>query len=1295
MGKKTRKDLLMDIDYAFELIASEFETFVSTTVGDDNFYELYDQLDFLISEIKKKGEELTQFGNKNVGMYGNRISEGQADRYAEYYSLVHILYTITTDFKEGKTDLLEKFKQYDGIEERRHEFIFDQDGDPDDFPEEAAFQEYKKLKDSYVSKFKNTLEYKRITESANDLSKNVEALLDVLDVKRIFYDHPEYHDQLETDDPKEFERIEALKFQRIAEEQEKKAEKERLAKEQLIKETEKDYEYDKELLAKHEKAEESGEYKKDIDDEAINSDETRNYIRAQIARTNLLQRNHPEMKELAQAFRAASKNLSGIHNSATNNEASAERITTFIILDQLVSYAFSLKDEGNMEKFNELVNLSRQDIGRIVGRLREHETKKGIFDKYIENLTFNETLNNRRRLISLNGNKEMVDSLNSDLEIKMLLGGNYEIKKALSGVIDSSISRMEKSVDENSRIYKLFDSIKAEMQMLKDEVLVDGNNKVTDGAIHKISRVAAISQIMLNDAEDKEFLNNLDEAALEEKIGILADYLEKSNYIKDILKGEDIISNGLNLIELVSKPGTLAQHLNELDYSKKLFTGKEALRPGTTMSEFEKQLRKDKLERIRMEEEKALKLSQMKDGYYDVGKNSYYYAKQEFVKTGDALKALADKNNQVFSLMSDAPIPTGKTPEEKKKAEEQKALQNNLKNVFGGLTEVSQLLISNGNLKDNFGIKNIEGYTKDSEDLTKISARLDNMIESCSNLMEYEFSDEDDFKKLYSSLVNARGRIDEITSGSLCVPDKEYIAENGIKATFIDDGNPDLKIIADKFAAENYASDVEVSWVGAKEPLFPHDPCSKDIIQGNVGDCYFVATLASIASKSPQTIRDMMTYNQKDDTVTVRFYNTKNEPVYVTVPNTVPEYKYKSFSGDEKVTNVFSAGARWVQIMEKAFQKSGLAGRDTGKTTLEGGLRIYANKVLLGPMVKGLTLNEIGEFHDFKISQEPQQKFPQEYQKEDLEIYNKLKSLHESGIMISGGVKDDAARTPDNVLGLPGGHAYGITGFSEENGVKYVHIKNPHGGPGRTYDGKHHLPKEVPEEIANGESKLELRDFLNNFDSVAAADVKTSPLYRSNEAIVEKESMLYSDTIREMDHFLQECSKIKSGEDETLPKQLIDLRKKSTLAVEALKDPFIRPNKLNSILANYFNSAREYVDFRDKNPLGPEKEKTPYAALCYFSANVITKLHSRFLEHQIEGLDKAEPFDVEDLKTEAMKVKDSDSPAKKASVEKMENIISDMETDKRRQNELSVQRAKELVEKNSKLLKSKNVLGKK
>jgi hypothetical protein len=103
------------------------------------------------------------------------------------------------------------------------------------------------------------------------------------------------------------------------------------------------------------------------------------------------------------------------------------------------------------------------------------------------------------------------------------------------------------------------------------------------------------------------------------------------------------------------------------------------------------------------------------------------------------------------------------------------------------------------------------------------------------------------------------------------------------------------------------------AWHAAvKEPLFPHEPKIEDIQQGQIGDCFLLASLVAIVSRpwGPDWILGMM----KDlgtGRVAIRLYH-EGAASYYTVEKSVV-YTLK------KGVTLHSTGPLWVQIVEKAY----------------------------------------------------------------------------------------------------------------------------------------------------------------------------------------------------------------------------------------------------------------------------------------------------------------------------------------------------------------------------------------
>lgn len=105
-------------------------------------------------------------------------------------------------------------------------------------------------------------------------------------------------------------------------------------------------------------------------------------------------------------------------------------------------------------------------------------------------------------------------------------------------------------------------------------------------------------------------------------------------------------------------------------------------------------------------------------------------------------------------------------------------------------------------------------------------------------------------------------------------------------------------------------------------PLFIHEPSTKDVSQGDIGDCYMLAGLNSILEHDPALIKGAM--RDEGKTVVVRFYSAiTGAPFYVRVSKVIPEWEYKGKNpqGEDMTTTreYGSTGAFWVKIMEKAY----------------------------------------------------------------------------------------------------------------------------------------------------------------------------------------------------------------------------------------------------------------------------------------------------------------------------------------------------------------------------------------
>ena len=145
----------------------------------------------------------------------------------------------------------------------------------------------------------------------------------------------------------------------------------------------------------------------------------------------------------------------------------------------------------------------------------------------------------------------------------------------------------------------------------------------------------------------------------------------------------------------------------------------------------------------------------------------------------------------------------------------------------------------------------------------------------------------------------------------------------------------------------------------ANAPLFNNgQPSYLDVEQGNLGDCWLLASLAEVAARDPQDIKNMFTYDgttlDNGATVglyTVRFYSTGGSAVYILVDTELPSGgEYYDF-----IDNGLGTQALWVALAEKAFAEANALGYVTTSNpgqdsydALNGGWPSWALQAITG-----------------------------------------------------------------------------------------------------------------------------------------------------------------------------------------------------------------------------------------------------------------------------------------------------------------------------------------------------------
>lgn len=209
-------------------------------------------------------------------------------------------------------------------------------------------------------------------------------------------------------------------------------------------------------------------------------------------------------------------------------------------------------------------------------------------------------------------------------------------------------------------------------------------------------------------------------------------------------------------------------------------------------------------------------------------------------------------------------------------------------------------------------------------------------------------------------------------------------------------------------------------WGSAKTPLDSINPDS--IKQGQLGDCYFLSSLASLANENPQAVKDMIKDNG-DGTYTVTFPGDPSKPITVDRP-TDEEMKKYAHSDD----------GGWVSVIEKAHRK--YTGRETSD---EGDDPEVAIKLLSPPGSD--TVNDDLAGSILRIGRTT-------FENVEKDIKN---ALNDGRLIVADTDDDNWLRNhlgaSNNPGSLANNHAFAVVGYDEQ--TKTVTMQNPWGGEGQ------------------------------------------------------------------------------------------------------------------------------------------------------------------------------------------------------------------------------------------------------
>ena len=245
-------------------------------------------------------------------------------------------------------------------------------------------------------------------------------------------------------------------------------------------------------------------------------------------------------------------------------------------------------------------------------------------------------------------------------------------------------------------------------------------------------------------------------------------------------------------------------------------------------------------------------------------------------------------------------------------------------------------------------------------------------------------------------------------------------------------------------------------------PLFSAGgPKMRDIRQGKIGDCWLVASLASIVKNNPKTIENIMKDN-KDGTVDVTL-RRESEPgrfkkeVY-TVKKSLFRIKQGLSSSDDNVMSRSKENI-WVQMIEKACSAYFSRSEESinyYSITGGGGIGRDAFKIILGKEAK--------EGYDSKALSGDRK-----------ELFERIKKALVSKTPLWYGINRQKGVVKD-VDGdkLVTTHAFSLIGAEEKDGRYYITLRNPWGyNRDKNYKPKNAIIKVDLEEATNVDFQIE------------------------------------------------------------------------------------------------------------------------------------------------------------------------------------------------------------------------------
>ena len=195
--------------------------------------------------------------------------------------------------------------------------------------------------------------------------------------------------------------------------------------------------------------------------------------------------------------------------------------------------------------------------------------------------------------------------------------------------------------------------------------------------------------------------------------------------------------------------------------------------------------------------------------------------------------------------------------------------------------------------------------------------------------------------------------------------------------------------------------------------LLVNGPTHTDMYQGQLGDCYFISSLGSIADTSAAAIQNMFIDNG-DNTWTVRFYYN-GAADYVTVDRYLPASSGRLVFADYGFSTTSTSTELWIPLAEKAYaqwNETGKEGRDGQNhySSIEGGWMADVYSQVLGKSASSYSLGYSSS-------------------------YTTLVNAMTTGKAVTIGTVTSSKADDTLSFGLYGNHAYDVVSYNATSGT--------------------------------------------------------------------------------------------------------------------------------------------------------------------------------------------------------------------------------------------------------------------